>query len=376
MKTTLITCCFALGCMALQAQDTFKLTVKMGQPIQKDKLFLFYMTRPGTMDMDSAACVNGVYTIEGKTSRPQRAYMYLAQENRNFRNTVQTLPGTPIYLEKGNIWVEAPGYNFVGTIKRGGTRLNDELQAYHNVVDPFDERYKALNQKAHTIQYRGTDKEKAELRAEFAQLAKEREAAEQKYFREHLDSEIALDWLQRKYNIMQEKTTAEKYFAMMSDRVKNTYQGKRYQRMLAETKSVEAGNMAPDFSAKNLKGEEVSLKTFRGKYVLLDFWASWCGPCRAENPNVLKAYNAFKDKNFTVLGFSIDDNEDAWRRAVKNDNLPWMQLSDLVGGQSPIARLYGVEAIPSNFLIDPNGKIIAQNLRGAELEKKLAEVLK
>ncbi|WP_431294420.1 peroxiredoxin family protein [Pedobacter sp. P26] len=118
------------------------------------------------------------------------------------------------------------------------------------------------------------------------------------------------------------------------------------------------------------------MSSFRGKYVLLDFWASWCKPCREENPNVLKAYQKFSSHNFTVLAYSLDDSRERWEKAIVTDGLPWTQLSDLASWKSEASKLFGVTAIPSNFLIDPNGKIVARNLRGQELDKTLEKFIK
>jgi len=133
---------------------------------------------------------------------------------------------------------------------------------------------------------------------------------------------------------------------------------------------------APNLTMNDINGKPVSISDFKGKYVLIDFWASWCGPCRKENPNVVAAYNKYKDKNFTILGVSLDQDKDSWVQAIKNDNLAWAQMSDLKQWQSAAVSTYNIEGIPFNVLIDPTGKVIAQELRGPALEQKLAEVLK
>lgn len=142
------------------------------------------------------------------------------------------------------------------------------------------------------------------------------------------------------------------------------------------TARPETGSIAPDITMNDVNDKPFSLSQLKGKYVLIDFWASWCGPCRDENPNIVAAYNQFRDKNFTILGVSLDKNKTAWLEAIKEDNLAWQQISDLKYWSSAAVPLYGLDVIPYNVLINPQGKIIATNLRGSSLQDKLAEVLK
>ena len=163
----------------------------------------------------------------------------------------------------------------------------------------------------------------------------------------------------------------------LSDNIRNTIAGKEFAKSLEAARATSVGAMAPVFTQSDVNGKPVSLADFRGKYVLLDFWASWCGPCRAENPNVAKVYQQYHDKNFAVLGVSLDrpGKKDAWLAAIKADGLDWTQVSDLNFWDNQVAKQYGIGSIPKNFLIDPTGKIIAKNLRGEELREKLAEIL-
>ena len=164
----------------------------------------------------------------------------------------------------------------------------------------------------------------------------------------------------------------------LNENLRNSYLGKQTEEKIKIVMKTQEGVDAADFSQPDKDGKMVKLSDYRGKYVLLDFWASWCAPCRRENPNLIKAYAKYKGKGFEILGVSLDKAADKakWLKAIEDDKLTWKQVGDMKGWDNAAGMLYEVKAIPMNFLIDPSGKIIAKYLRGEELDKKLAELFK
>lgn len=363
-------------CSAMALAQEPNLTVTITDILAKptDKAFLCY-PMGGTFKIDSVAMENGKFFIS--TSIPeihQRAVLYIAPGNSDFYRNPNKTNGTTVYVEPGNIEVYMG--NTLGEIKVGGTPLNDDFQAYYGSISPFKEREAEMEEEFQVARKAEDNATMERLQKEYQELAAQKRETEIAFFNSHLDSEVSLDWLSHSIDVSAERTLAEQMFGSLSERLRNSSRGQRYMAQMQAAPHAEVGDEAPDFTSKDVNGDEVSLSDFRGKYVLVDFWASWCGPCRRENPNVVKAYERFKSDKFEILGVSLDNQKGAWVNAIQKDGLTWPQVSDLMGWQSQIVAAYVVRAVPANFLVSPEGKIVAKDLRGEELERKLSEILK
>ncbi len=262
----------------------------------------------------------------------------------------------------------------VAHITKGGQQTK-WMQEYHLAMKPVFDKVVALNEEAAKI---SADDEaaKAAFRVKAEAFGNEVVKTGQSFIKTHPKAQASLFLLVGELQNRISPVELGSLYKSLDAAVRNTRLGKAMAAQMAEmTKGMTDEGLAIDFEQKDPDGKSVKLSSFRGKYVLVDFWASWCGPCRAENPNVVATYKKFKDKNFTVLGVSLDKNRRDWLEAITQDKLTWTHVSDLKGWANEAARLYGVTGIPQNFLIDPSGKVIGSNLRGEQLEQKLVEVL-
>lgn len=208
-----------------------------------------------------------------------------------------------------------------------------------------------------------------------AYLQNARNVKIEEYIKEQPASIVSAFVLYRYYSPSLSAEDIERYTSLLAPALSHTQYVKLLKDLPATLRARAIGSQAPDFALPAPDGKIIRLYDQLGKYLLIDFWAAWCGPCRRENPNVVRVYNTYKDKGFSVLGVSLDHNKDAWVKAIAKDELAWPQVSDLQFWNSEPARLYGIRGIPGNVLLDPSGKIIARNLRGEELEKKIASLV-
>lgn len=359
---------------AAQAQSKYTVTGKLTGLKEPSKIFLQYRSGGEWVD-DSAIIKNGNFTFKGTVDRPVKATLIIRPLNDDGPLTYEkqrALDKLEFYLEKAAVSIKGDDLK-TATVKGGKTQkeylvLQSQLKPYQVKMEPLSEKM---------MQYFKEKNEAAqkELFPSLNAIAKDMDKIQDDFLAKYPDSYVTFDIINSKAVVI-DPQKFEPFYNLLSARLRNTKEGKLLGEQLEIAKKTSVGNPAMDFSQKSVEGEVISLSSLRGKYILLDFWASWCGPCRAENPNVLKAYNQFKDKNFDVLAVSLDEDRDAWLKAIKEDGMPWIHVSDLKGFENAAAVQYGIRAIPQNFLIDPSGKIIATNLRGEKLEKTLTEMIK
>lgn len=328
----------------------------------------------GRMKFDSAAVQpDGRFMIQGIVSAPMKAYVMIAPAGEKlFSRPSPDQIG--VYLENGNIAFSTPDSMF--RAKVGGTPLNTDQQEMVNMQAPFVKKEAALLAASRKVE--GNAKEEAKNQQLLKEMMTAKAQAEENFIKNHPNSLVSLNLLRVSFRPESDAAKANTLFSSLSPEIRASKAGAAYLSSIGKATLLDVGSMAPDFTLQNTKGEDISLSSFKGKYVLIDFWASWCIPCRQENPNVVKNYGQFKSKNFTILGVSLDGGDDArknWTDAIAKDGLNWEQVSDLRGWGSYAVQLFHVNAVPANFLVDPTGKIIAKNLRGEALGEKLAAIL-
>ncbi|WP_295120014.1 TlpA disulfide reductase family protein [uncultured Chitinophaga sp.] len=349
---------FLLIALSAGAQQQFTVKGKIGHYNAPGYAILNYQKGNESV-VDTLEIKDGAFEASGNVAKTTKAMILISPqgvyENYLTRNVVN------FYLEAGTITITSADY--ASRAKVAGTPTNVAQQQYQDMLVPIAAKRDSAQQVYNDFSTLMAEEKMKQVRAYIAKYPES--PILYTVMSEYMGRQPSLELQDSMYNALPAIS-------------KKSVGGKELEAKIRALKSVTVGSMAPDFTQKDTAGLPVSLKSFRGKYVLVDFWASWCVPCRAENPHVVEAYHKYKDKNFTVLGVSLDREKDGdlWIKAIHDDKLEWTQVSDLQFWNNSVVKMYGVNSIPANFLINPKGRIVAKGLRGAALEAKLAELLK
>jgi thiol-disulfide isomerase/thioredoxin len=374
MRKILYTTCILLACCSIRSQAAAPDPADSAYTL-KGKIegmgdgWVWVYHRQTEKKIDSAKVKDGSFVITGYSPAPEYCLLGIPGPN----NKKEWRLG--FFLQSGELTLTGKKDEIAkATIK--GSPVQDEFRQFNEGqkdFDAVDEKlsaiYKTARMNNNKLTMDSVEKASGELEKKRLQYVKD-------YAASHPASYVTAYSIYANYSYNPEVAVLDSLYKALDPAIQASYFGKQIRVSLDAAELTDIGKPAPAFVQNDVNGKPVSLASFKGQYVLVDFWASWCGPCRAENPNVVKVYKTYHAKGFAILGVSLDDSREKWLAAIKKDQLEWTHVSDLKGWQNSVADLYGVKGIPMNYLLDKDGKIIARGLRGEDLEKKLAELVK
>ncbi|MDB4767527.1 AhpC/TSA family protein [Flavobacteriaceae bacterium] len=352
--------------LACSNQGGYSLKIEVKDLPDQSKVFLKYIDVTNSpITVDSTASVNGVATFKGTQEFPAMHYLFFENANGNI----------PVILENARIEVKAQK-DSLNMAKLSGSDQNIWFSEFVNTSQGFSERANGIANDLQNARANGKEAFIDSLREEYMELQEEAKSYEINFAAEHPGSLITVLLIERMFasKTVEEQKIKELIEALSSE-IKQTDAGKKLLTLWEANLSTAIGSKAIDFSGPNPNGEILSLATLKGKVTIIDFWAAWCKPCRAENPNVVAVYNEYHEKGLEIISISLDKNKEDWVAAIAADQMNWHHISSLAYFNDPIAKQYNINAIPATFILDENGIIVAKDLRGAALGAQIAKML-
>lgn len=352
----------ALGQKQYEQIQKYQISGKI-EGLKKRKVFLKSYFHEKEI-IDSVFSQDGNFRFQGKLAYPQTFTLYLSPMTDERKIVVQA----------GNMQVTAKA----GDLEHAqiqGSSANDDMDIYQEQIKLGRKFAKGVSAVESDNTLTSTEKQR-KIYAIFTKVESFYDSVTTEFVKSHPNSIVSAMVIKSRFILANNEAKARESFEVLTDVVKKSFYGKTIQSYLFANEKVSVGKIAPEITIQDVNGNPFQLSSLQGKFVLIDFWASWCGPCRQENPNLVQMYQAFKEKDFEIVGVSIDDNTKSWTKAIETDSLQWKQVSDGNGMEGEVAKRYLISAIPTNFLLDKRGKIIAKNLRGEELKKALDHFIK
>lgn len=330
----------------------------------------------GSVPLDTAVVQDGKFTFKGTAAEP--SMRLLGIEGKESDGKVFFI------LEEGEIEIKVDKDTLFNSVQ-GGTMNNEKMHEYFSLLTPIRKKAAAIDKKNKPLMQQAQMARDtaaiSKLRKEYEPLQKENEKLTIDFVKNNPKAYFSVMVLRTVFGQI-DNAEFKKLFDSLDPEVKKTKEGKEIEDALKKmeeqelaAKAVSVGKPAPDFTAATPDGKTLSLKQSLGKVTIIDFWASWCGPCRKENPSVVAMYNELHAKGLNIIGVSLDDNSDKWKEAIAADKLTWNHVSNLKKWEDPIAKQYGIQSIPATFVLDAQGNVVAKDLRGAELKAKVVELL-
>ncbi len=346
-------------------KSSFTINVEIKGVEDNTPIYLQLIKNEDLHKIDSANLISSKVSFTGSFETPEMVFITIG-ETRKMVN---------LFAENAVISVVVDVEN-LDKAQVSGSKSHDDMMVFKKYMEPIDKQSSEINEEYRNAVAKSDNDAVNALRARFETMRLEQIAMFKKFISDHSKSFLSPFIIRRYLGTELEYKELDEMLSQLSPSVHSSKDYQELKKQAESLKSTAIGMPAADFALNDSTGNPIAISSFKGKILLIDFWASWCGPCRRENPNVVRIYNDYKDKGFEIIGVSFDESKSKWIDAIHQDQLTWPHISDLKGWQSYAAKLYSIQAIPATILLDREGIIIAKNLRGEALREKLEEIYK